>query len=96
MDYCLMSDIAPSNDIRPSPIAGRWYPGSAHRLAASIDTFITQAEVTPLAGTVIGLLVPHAGHRYSGPVAGHAFKLIQGMEVDVVALVGSNDRSPCL
>jgi AmmeMemoRadiSam system protein B len=75
-------------DVRPSPIAGKWYPGDAGQLARSIDAYIAQAAVSPIDGRLIGLLVPHAGHQYSGPVAGHAYKLVQGLPVDVVALVG--------
>jgi MEMO1 family protein len=53
-------------DTRPSPLAGRWYPSSEEQLASSIDHFITQAEVTPIPGRIVGILAPHAGHRYSG------------------------------
>ncbi len=75
-------------DVRPSPIAGRWYPADPLRLARSVDEYLGQAEVPTLGGDVIGILTPHAGHRYSGPVAGHAFRLVQGLSAEVVALVG--------
>lgn len=76
------------HDVRPSPIAGRWYPADPLRLARSIDDYMDRASIPPLEGKLIGVLAPHAGHRYSGPVAGHAFKAASGMKVDVVALVG--------
>jgi AmmeMemoRadiSam system protein B len=77
-------------DIRPSPIAGKWYPGDPTRLAAAVDEFIAQAEVPEFEGELVGILSPHAGHRYSGPVAGYAFRAVQAKknEVDVVALIG--------
>jgi AmmeMemoRadiSam system protein B len=75
-------------DVRPSPIAGKWYPGDPQHLADSVDEFIAQAGESPLAGRLIGMLVPHAGHRYSGPVAAHAFRALQGMTFEVVVLVG--------
>ncbi|MCZ7540698.1 MAG: AmmeMemoRadiSam system protein B [Anaerolineae bacterium] len=75
-------------DVRPSPIAGRWYSADPLRLARSVDEYLEQADVPALNGDVIGVLTPHAGHRYSGPVAGHAFKLVQGLATEVVALVG--------
>ena len=74
-------------DLRPSPIAGRWYPGQPTQLAASVDDAIHTANVTLPGGPVLGLIVPHAGHVYSGPVAGHAFKTIQGAQFDVVVIV---------
>ncbi len=83
-----MTHPTPTRDIRPSPIAGRWYPGDPARLAETVDGYLAAAEVPAIPGQIIGLLAPHAGHRYSGPVAGHAFKLVQGMDIDTVALVG--------
>jgi AmmeMemoRadiSam system protein B len=37
---------------------------------------------------VVGLLAPHAGHLYSGAVAAHAFRAVQGLAVDLVVLAG--------
>jgi AmmeMemoRadiSam system protein B len=83
------------HDVRPSPIASEWYPGNPDDLAKSVDGYITRAEISPIKGRVVGILAPHAGHRYSGPVAGYAFKYLQGLAFDVVALVGpSHYRYP--
>jgi hypothetical protein len=92
-----MANPQPPQDIRPSPIAGKWYPGDPKHLAGTIDEFIASAEVPTLDGRLVGVLAPHAGHRYSGPVAGYAFKLLKGLEADVVAVVGpSHYRYPAL
>jgi AmmeMemoRadiSam system protein B len=74
-------------DIRPSPIAGRWYPGESKRLAESVDRYINAAQVSEPDGDVIGIIVPHAGHMYSGPVAGYAFKAIRNMDPELVAVI---------
>jgi AmmeMemoRadiSam system protein B len=73
--------------IRPSPIAGTWYPAGARELAESLDLFLARAEVHVPDGRVIGILAPHAGHRYSGAVAAHAFNCLRGMRPEVVAVV---------
>lgn len=78
-------------DLRPSPLAGRWYPANAADLTASIDGYLAAAPaVTPPAPgcAVLGLLAPHAGHLYSGAVAAHAFRAVQGLAVDLVVLAG--------
>ncbi len=77
------------DDLRPSPIAGRWYPGEASALRRSVDAYLEAAPVLEAVPPdhVLGLLVPHAGHLYSGPVAAHAFRAVQGARVDLVALV---------
>ncbi len=74
-------------DIRPSPIAGTWYPGDAESLAASIDQYLHDAKSKTIQGKIVGLIVPHAGHRYSGDVAAHAFRLIRGFTPGVVVIV---------
>ena len=75
------------SDLRPSPIAGTWYPGDAEALARSVDLQLAEAELEPAPGPVVGLVAPHAGHRYSGGVAAHAFRAVAGMSPEVVAVV---------
>ena len=78
---------APS-DPRLSPIAGQWYPGDARTLAATVDGYLAAAGPAALDGAVVALVAPHAGHRYSGPVAGHAFAVARGLAPELVAVVG--------
>jgi len=74
-------------DIRPSPIAGQWYPANSQRLAESVDAYIAAAHLPTLDGEVIGVVAPHAGHRYSGPVAGYAFAALRGLQPEIVAVI---------
>ena len=74
-------------DIRPSPIAGRWYPGNAKQLTTSVDAYIDAAQLPEINGEVVGVMAPHAGHVYSGPVAGYAFGAVRGMQPELVAVV---------
>lgn len=74
-------------DIRPSPIAGAWYEGQAGQLARAVDAYIAAARLPELGGEVVALVAPHAGHRYSGPVAGFAFAAVKDTSPDVVAVL---------
>jgi AmmeMemoRadiSam system protein B len=74
-------------DVRPSPIAGQWYPGDPKRLAASVDRYIHDAKLPELKGDVVAIVTPHAGHLYSGPVAGYAFATLHGLKPELVAVV---------
>jgi AmmeMemoRadiSam system protein B len=74
-------------DIRPSPIAGQWYPGDPQRLSASVDQYIQAAELPNLDGEVVAIVAPHAGHIYSGPVAGYAFATLRGLKPDLLVVV---------
>ena len=73
-------------DLRPSPIAGLWYEGDPKVLARTIDGYLDHAQLPNLEGEVIAVVAPHAGHRYSGSVAGSAFAALRGLKPDLVAI----------
>ncbi len=74
-------------DLRPSSIAGQWYPGNPESLKSSVDAYIEAAILPEISGEVVAVIAPHAGHRYSGPVAGYAFAAIRGMIPELVAVI---------
>jgi len=74
-------------DTRPSPIAGTWYSDDPRELALQIDRFLSAADPGPIDGDVIALVAPHAGLRYSGRTAAHAFAAIAGQERKPVAVL---------
>jgi MEMO1 family protein len=73
-------------DIRPSPIAGQWYPGEKRRLTDSIQRYLDAAGHPQVEGEIIALMAPHAGHIYSGPVAGYAFATVEKLYPEIVAV----------
>jgi MEMO1 family protein len=74
-------------DVRPSQIAGRWYEGEPKALAREVDSYMEAAQLPPLQGEVLGVIAPHAGHQYSGPVAGYAFAALRGLRPKIVAVL---------
>lgn len=74
-------------EVRPSPIAGTWYEGQADRLARAVDGYLSAAKLPELPGQIIAVIAPHAGHRYSGPVAGYAFAAVKDSSPSVVAVL---------
>src|SRR5690349_3299339 len=74
-------------DVRPSPLAGRWYDSDPTALARSVDRYLEAAQLPALDGEVIAVIAPHAGHTYSGPVAGYAFAALRGRSPDLVAVL---------
>jgi len=79
-----MKPVAP---IRPSPIAGTWYEGHPSKLAAEVDRYIREASLPDYSGKVVAVIAPHAGYLYSGPVSGHAFAAVHGLDFDLVAVL---------
>ena len=74
-------------DVRPSALVGQWYSREASVLGHEVDGYIQQAELPTLEGQVVGLIAPHAGYRYSGPVAGYAYRAILGQHFDTVVIL---------
>ena len=74
-------------DVRPSPIAGKWYEGDPKMLARIVDEYLDDAQLPELDGDVIAVIAPHAGHTYSGAVAGYAFAALRGRKPDLVAVI---------
>lgn len=76
--------------IREAAVAGTWYPGTAASLAAAVDGHLASADAhgVEVRGDLVALIAPHAGLKYSGPVAAHAYRLLRDRRFDVVVLVG--------
>jgi hypothetical protein len=73
--------------IRRAAVAGTWYSGRPEVLAQDIDQCLDQVHHA-VDGEIVGLVVPHAGLMYSGPVAAYAYKAVAGRSYDVAVLVG--------
>jgi len=84
-----MSSLQP---LRPEAVAGSWYPGEPERLTKEVDAYLSAVTDEPASERVFGLVAPHAGLMYSGPVAAWAYRAVQGGDFDVVVLVGPSHR----
>jgi len=82
-----VGDHVDQTDIRPSPIAGRWYPAQPDVLRGSIEAWLQDIQTEQMEGQPVGVIVPHAGHRYSGSVAAHAFAHLRDQEPELVAVL---------
>jgi len=74
-------------DIRESPIAGSWYPGTKAELERTIDRYLAAVPAQPLPGELVALVAPHAGYNYSGQVAAYAYKQLVGKHFDTVVVI---------
>jgi len=68
--------------------AGRWYPADKAELSAMVDGFLAEKPDAAPPGRPVGLIVPHAGYRYSGKCAGAAFSAVKGLEYARVIILG--------
>jgi hypothetical protein len=83
--------------IRRPAVAGSFYPGDPRQLAAEVDDLLDGVEqFAPRMGHPKGLIVPHAGYIYSGPVAAAAYDELAPARgiVKRVVLLGPVHRVP--
>jgi len=76
-------------DVRPSPIAGSWYAGDAAVLSRQLKDFFNTVRIQPedISGRAMGLVVPHAGHRYSGRTAAFAYEIVRNQPRELVVIL---------
>ena len=79
---------AADKDVFTLTSPGRWFTDAPSALRKQVDGFIDKAEAQELPGRVVALISPHAGYQYSGPVAGYAYRQVQGRKYDTVVVVG--------
>ncbi len=77
---------------RPARYAGTWYPGDATDLRESIEGYLAGVPPVTLPGKALALVSPHAGHRFGGPVAAHAYAQLKGQSIQRVVLMGPLHR----
>ncbi|MQM28392.1 AmmeMemoRadiSam system protein B [Glycomyces albidus] len=84
-----------SETVRPPAVAGSFYPADPGRLRSDVQRLIDEAGPVsePLAAAYI---VPHAGYRYSGPVAAQVYARLAAHRgrVKRVVLVGPSHHYP--
>lgn len=79
--------------LRRAAVAGSWYPGDAPSLAAEVERYLGGVPAADLPGPLLALISPHAGLRYSGPVAAYGYALLDGASHLTAVLVGPSHRA---
>jgi AmmeMemoRadiSam system protein B/AmmeMemoRadiSam system protein A len=91
--------------VRPSAVAGAFYPGEGAALRAVVAALLKEAEKADPAGSQTqevhgevpkALIAPHAGYVYSGPVAATAYARLAPARETIrrVVLIGPAHRVP--
>lgn len=77
-----------------SQVAGAFYPGKKAELQSMIEQFLNQAELNKaiLEKDIVGLLSPHAGYRFSAPVAAESYKQVKGKNYKTVVVMAISHR----
>jgi AmmeMemoRadiSam system protein B len=81
-------------NVRHAAVAGQFYPDNPVELAESVDSYIHSGLADVAESSLCGLIVPHAGYIYSGPVAGVAYWVLRKAKdrIRTVVLLGPSHR----
>ena len=79
--------------VRPAYCAGSWYPGKPAALTKTVDDLLAQASPPSIAGKPIAVIAPHAGYRFSAPVAAAGYRCLQGHTYKKVIALAFSKRS---
>ncbi len=82
-----------TEEVQKPVVAGSFYPGNPEVLKNIVDGFIDRADPEQVEGEIIALILPHAGYKYSGWVAGYGAKIIKNKNFDTVIIVGLSHRA---
>ena len=82
--------------IRTPAVAGMFYPKERHELKSVIyGCFLNPygpGKIPPIEDTedILGVICPHAGYMYSGPVATNSFYHISSQKPELIIITGPN------
>jgi AmmeMemoRadiSam system protein B len=81
-----------SSNIRQPAVAGTFYPDDPQILGSEVERLIKNAATTQSKGTLVALIVPHAGYQYSGLTASAGYKLLTNQTFETVVIVSPSHR----
>lgn len=87
------STPADAGDTRPAYCAGRWYPSQPDELRNTIQALLDAADDPALPKKPRALIVPHAGYRFSAPVAAQAYHTIENRDYRRVIILAFSHRN---
>ncbi|MFB5605924.1 MAG: AmmeMemoRadiSam system protein B [Nitrosarchaeum sp.] len=82
--------------IRTPAVAGMFYPGEKNELKKIInECFVHEfgpgkTPPTKIQKKIFGVICPHAGYTYSGPIACHSFYAISSYMPELIIIIGPN------
>ena len=79
--------------VRPAQCAGTWYPGSPEGLTKEVDELLEKAVVPTISGKPVALISPHAGYRFSAPVASTGYRCLRGQAYKRVIILAFSHQN---
>lgn len=78
--------------VRSPAVAGQFYPADKGQLESMVDGYLSGAPAKLGVWGVRGLVSPHAGYVYSGPVAAYGYRQLEGSRYGTVIVLGPSHK----
>ncbi|MCK4342881.1 MAG: AmmeMemoRadiSam system protein B [Phycisphaerae bacterium] len=78
--------------VRPAYCAGRWYPGEPAALKKEVDDLLARTSPPEMSHKPVAVISPHAGYRYSAPVAASGYACLRGRTYKRVIVLALSHR----
>ena len=86
--------------IRPTAVAGMFYPSDPEELKATVSGYLSEASQPggEYFNDIKAIIAPHAGYIYSGPIAASVYRQLERVKsrISNVVLIGPSHRVPLL
>ena len=73
--------------LRPAGVADAFYPADPTALTAMMSGMLSEVIPMEIEGEILGMVAPHAGYEYSGPVAAYSYAAIKGRSYARVVVI---------
>ena len=80
--------------VREPAVAGSFYPADPATLRREVDGSLAAAAGSRREERPVAVVVPHAGHLFSGGVAASGYAQLRGRDIRTVYLLGPAHRAP--
>lgn len=90
------SSMPDSSFIRKPVVSGTFYPDKPDQLRVLVESLLNFSPAPDKREKPAGMLLPHAGYAYSGPVTGYTLSRVFGENAslpDTIILLGPSHRS---
>jgi AmmeMemoRadiSam system protein B/AmmeMemoRadiSam system protein A len=84
---CISYAAASSETVRQPGVAGSFYPAEPKALSAMIEDLLAKAAVPTITDPILAVVAPHAGYKFSGPVAAYAYAALKGRKFSRVVVI---------
>jgi len=84
--------LAPQANAKKPDLAGVWYKSSPDLLRKDIGDYLSAASIGDTGGEIIGCIAPHAGIRFSGPIAAYTYKALAYQKPTKIIVVGFSHK----